>query len=461
MESFSFQEQQQLLDALKSPPLCSFVRICSIRWTDGIESAIQYLDEFMAEQCKAKGWKPFITHRFNALPDVLFVMGERSRSCVEQVGPRIIVDVHCGMAVMRGADIYTVGILGGDWTKDQRVAIYVDVSGKCTRAAKIYTECKLQFIGNGKALVSRQEVFSVSQKQLRGSGVGVVMVDPLFLLPALGSLFDKGFVLQNLPSILAGHALDVKPQHRILDMCCCPGGKTTHLASLTGDKASIIALDHSKPKITRLVSLLDRCNFKNIRAFVCNSADAVLSTQQSAQFDFANDLPSQGNLLVDGLPRCSFDRILLDPPCSGLGQRPWFEFTIDENNPSHFPRLTRSMLHAAYKLLKPGGRLVFSTCTFHVKENEKVVHEFLHTFPDMHLVGFDPLVDRIDWKQASQPGRSFNADEPLDPAIANSVCRFDPHMPVAVINGPEQLRLDSIGFFFSVFTKSVREQQNR
>lgn len=102
--------------------------------------------------------------------------------------------------------------------------------------------------------------------------------------------------------------------------------------------------------------------------------------------------PSAGSLLADHFPPHqppylpgSFDKILLDAPCSALGQRPSLGNPMTSKELSSYPRLQRKLITAAVSLLKSGGTLVYSTCTFHSEENEEQISWLLNTYPEMCL----------------------------------------------------------------------------
>ncbi len=231
-----------------------------------------------------------------------------------------------------------------------------------------------------------------------------------------------------------GHALDVKPGHLILDLCCAPGGKTTHLSSLMKNQGLIIALDRSKQKIKRFCSYLESNDFKNVKTYVCDSTGCVLDKQQSEKFTI-DSLPASGSRLI-GLGRQTFDRILLDAPCSAKGQRPCYSYILGKESKMEHSAYQRSLMHAAHALLKPGGKMIFSTCTYTVEENEDNVQYFMNTFKDMQII---KETDGIDWRQSCQD-------------TMQGVCRFDPDKPCSIVG---DIQLESIGFFFVVFVKRI------
>ena len=165
----------------------------------------------------------------------------------------VILDRLCGEAVLRGSDIYVKGIMVADQgiAKGEKVAVYADLrrGERLLRGSlieKYSGDCV--FLGIGEAHCDKSAMF----REDRGLGIKIFRDQAsrsgAYLPPTNGVLVDKMF-LQNLPSILVGHALDPKPGDVILDMCAAPGGKTTHLASLTRNKALIVACDKSRRKM--------------------------------------------------------------------------------------------------------------------------------------------------------------------------------------------------------------------
>lgn len=176
-------------------------------------------------------------------------------------------------------------------------------------------------------------------------------------------LFQQGFVyLQNASSLVPPLALDPQPGDSILDVCAAPGGKAAHLAALVGNRAELWLNDGVKPRVAKMIEILSHLEVRY---------DQV--TQHPGQYL---------SKLVDR----QFDRILLDAQCSGEGMlrldhpralRFWSPGRIEK-----FSRLQKKMLVSAFELLKPGGRLVYSTCTFGPEENEEPVSRLLKIRPE-------------------------------------------------------------------------------
>jgi len=183
--------------------------------------------------------------------------------------------------------------------------------------------------------------------------------------------YAKGlFTVQDESSMLVAAFVDPAPGMRVLDCCAAPGGKTTHLAELMGDRGEIVACDIHPHKIELIEQNVRRLGISSVRATV---ADA---TKLHERFEEA-----------------SFDRILLDAPCSGFGvirRKPDIKWTKTPADVEAIARTQRAMLESVCRLLKPGGVLVYSTCTLEPRENEEQVAAFLATHPDFALVASVP-----------------------------------------------------------------------
>ncbi|MDO4774154.1 MAG: hypothetical protein Q4A37_03465 [Candidatus Saccharibacteria bacterium] len=199
--------------------------------------------------------------------------------------------------------------------------------------------------------------------------------------------------IQNAASWLPVLALDPQPGERILDMCAAPGGKSSHIQAITGNRAELICNDNSRPRLMKLQANLQRLGVKAEYAL----ADA---TKLSRRDDIGQ-----------------FDKILLDAPCSGEGLmtlRREDEKLFDSWSVAHIRRLSdlqKKLMMEAWKLLKPGGRLVYSTCTMAPEENEAVVAYLLRRHDDAELIAMDApdLPNRVPAVQ-SWNGRDFAHD---------------------------------------------------
>ena len=165
------------------------------------------------------------------------------------------------------------------------------------------------------------------------------------------------FQVQDEASQVIAHLLQPQPGERILDACAGLGAKSTHLAQLMENQGEIIALDNQGWKLTRLMENAQRLGVTCI---------------EPVEMDVLELVPS-GN-------EFSFDRILLDAPCSGLGvirRNPDIKWKV---KPKDFRRLhlvQKKMLERLAPLLKPGGVLLYATCTVSEEENQETVQGFL------------------------------------------------------------------------------------
>ena len=159
---------------------------------------------------------------------------------------------------------------------------------------------------------------------------------------------------QSRASMLVAHAVAPRPRERVLDLCAAPGGKTTHLAALMGGAGEIVAVERHSGRAAALRRTASRMHAANIRVEV-GDAGAPLAEPP-------------------------FDRVLLDPPCSGLGtlrSRPDLRWRVWPRDVAELAAEQSRLLSAAAALVSPGGVLVYSTCTISPDENERQIDAFL------------------------------------------------------------------------------------
>nr|KAF6431980.1 NOP2/Sun RNA methyltransferase 6 [Rousettus aegyptiacus] len=279
-------------------------------------------------------------------------------------------------------------------------------------------------------------------------GIGIRMTEPVYLSPSFDNVLASYLFLQNLPSAVVTHVLDPQPGERILDLCAAPGGKTTHIAALMHDQGEVIALDKISNKVKKVKQNALLLGLNSIRAFCFDGTKALKG-------DMVKDAEGEPPFLPE-----SFDRILLDAPCSGMGQRPNMACSWTLKEVTSYQPLQRKLFTVAVKLLKPGGVLVYSTCTITLAENEEQVAWALTAFPCLQL---QPQEPHIGGKGMMGAGLSFEQLEQLQ--------RFDPSvvplqdMDVDSLRDArieDMIRLankDSIGFFIAKFVKCRSTQE--
>ena len=188
--------------------------------------------------------------------------------------------------------------------------------------------------------------------------------------------FKKGlFQVQDEAAQVCSHLLSPGPGERVLDLCAGLGGKSTHMAQLIGDRGVIMALDMSHNRLIRLSDSSSRLGIGCIHPVVTDARDRLSS-----------------------LFRCSFDTILIDGPCSGLGtvsKHPDGKWTKTEDHINRLAQLQRSILNQAAPLLRKRGRLLYVTCTISRQETEDVVSSFLS---ENSGIALENLKDHVpDW----------------------------------------------------------------
>jgi 16S rRNA (cytosine967-C5)-methyltransferase len=165
----------------------------------------------------------------------------------------------------------------------------------------------------------------------------------------------------------------------VLDLCAAPGGKTTHLAALMEGRGSVVAVERHPGRadaLRRTVSRMGAADVVEVR-----TADAAGPHEPAA-----------------------YDRVLVDPPCSDLGtlaSRPDARWRKEDGLPERLAAVQAAILRAGADAVRPGGTLVYSTCTISPRENERVVEELLAERGDFSA---DDLRAEVPlWEHASVP----------------------------------------------------------
>ncbi|XP_032234165.1 tRNA (cytosine(72)-C(5))-methyltransferase NSUN6 isoform X1 [Nematostella vectensis] len=418
----------RLLSCLGQPPLFTTVRVNTLLVT--ISEAKEQLEQALLKQYSERERPCLEVTVHHSLPDVLVIKGSGPHLDLPKHTKQIIVDTHCGTAVLRGADVFAPGVIGahpGIQSEDD-VSVFADLDKQCRRGcSKPYNGSTL-FVGNGKAVMSRSDIFCTNGKL---SGIAVRMCQPLYDCPSLSGVLTDVLFLQNLPSAVVGHILGPQSGESVLDMCAAPGGKTCHIAALMKNKGLIVAFDKSQPKIQKIIANCEMQKVSIVKTHVIDASKALDTKAAPSSRDVSTTSPPY--------PPEAFDRILLDAPCSALGQRPQSVVHMKLKELQSFPKLQRKIFSSAVGLLRPGGTLVYSTCTITPEENEKQVAWALRSFPGLRLV---PQVPHLG-------GPGF-PDCGLSDHDRGLVQRFDPTRSSV----EPCCDVDTIGFFIAKFVKS-------
>ena len=169
---------------------------------------------------------------------------------------------------------------------------------------------------------------------------------------------DGLFEVQDASSQLVAYFLDVKPGMRVVDTCAGAGGKTLHLASLMENKGQIIAMDLYESKLKQLKIRAKRNGAFNIEPRVIEGTKTIKKLHEKA------------------------DRVLIDAPCSGLGvlkRNPDSKWKLQPEFIENIKKIQAEVLENYSKIVKPGGKLVYATCSVLPSENQEQIEHFLTT----------------------------------------------------------------------------------
>ncbi|MCC3373005.1 16S rRNA (cytosine(967)-C(5))-methyltransferase RsmB [Cohnella sp. REN36] len=178
--------------------------------------------------------------------------------------------------------------------------------------------------------------------------------------------FAEGLLsVQDESSMLVAAVCDPRPGMRVLDCCAAPGGKAAHLAERMDGRGEVVANDVHAHKEALIREQVERLGLSNVTTRV-----------------------GDAETLAERLPAGAMDVVLLDAPCSGLGvirRKPEIKWNKRSEDIASLASLQRRLLASAGDMVKPGGTLVYSTCTIAPEENEETVRAFLRDRPDFAL----------------------------------------------------------------------------
>jgi 16S rRNA (cytosine967-C5)-methyltransferase len=179
---------------------------------------------------------------------------------------------------------------------------------------------------------------------------------------------------QDEASQLVAHVVGAREGERVLDVCAAPGSKTTHIAALADDRALVVAGDLYEHRLRTVAETCARLGVRSVQVVALNAERA---------------LP-----FADG----TFDRVLVDAPCTGTGtlrHNPEIRWRLAPENIRELSEVQSRILREAARVLRPGGRLVYSTCSVEREENEEVVDRFLNTHADFRQLTADPAPSEL------------------------------------------------------------------
>ncbi|MFX0042571.1 MAG: RsmB/NOP family class I SAM-dependent RNA methyltransferase [Candidatus Hodarchaeota archaeon] len=204
-------------------------------------------------------------------------------------------------------------------------------------------------------LKNRLEYKGLVLRNIQWISYGFKVLKGTYNLGSLHEYLQGYFYLQNVASMLPAIILDPKPDETVIDMCAAPGGKATHIAQIMNNKGNLLLIERNSKRIPALEINLRRLGI--INSIVIN-LDAIELNK------------------LDVKP----DKILLDAPCTGEGlirEDPTRKKSKTSADINKMAKIQRQLLTAGLKALKPGGKLLYSTCSIAPEENELVLHETL------------------------------------------------------------------------------------
>ncbi|HEY4450237.1 MAG TPA: 16S rRNA (cytosine(967)-C(5))-methyltransferase RsmB [Solirubrobacteraceae bacterium] len=190
------------------------------------------------------------------------------------------------------------------------------------------------------------------------------------------------FIPQSRAAMRVARLLDPQPGERVLDLCAAPGGKSTHLAALMDDEGEVLAVERDRRRAGVLARTAQRLGTASV---MIELADAALPRREGPVFD----------------------RVLVDPPCSGLGvlqARPDLRWRITPQRIAEMASTQARILAAGAQAVRPGGVLVYATCTISPTENERPIAAFLDSHPDFRLDDLAGELPALALAGAAAPG---------------------------------------------------------
>lgn len=199
-----------------------------------------------------------------------------------------------------------------------------------------------------KKLTDMLEAEEVKHEAINENIIKLKSSKAVFDLPG----FDQGlFSVQDITASKPAKALNPKAGENILDLCSAPGGKTTQLAEITSDKATIVATDIDPERL-------------------------LIVTKNTKRLKLQSIIVANYDKLKDYAP---FDRILVDVPCSNIGvlaKRPEARHRLQKDTAAKLAQTQRQILESALELIRPGGTICYSTCSIAPEENSLLIKDF-------------------------------------------------------------------------------------
>lgn len=227
----------------------------------------------------------------------------------------------------------------------------------------------------------RQEGFETTPTPSSPWGLRLKKRAPIFTSNA----FKQGhFEVQDEGSQMISKIVDAKPSHRVIDFCAGAGGKTLGIAATMQNKGRILAWDNSEKRLSQIHRRLKRAGVDNVQTHVIlGETDAFIKRHKRTA-----------------------DRVLTDVPCSGSGtwrRNPDLKWRFTPEDLANITATQQAILTSAARLVKPGGRLIYATCSLLEEENARQVEKFVKNNPDFRVVCAQKIWDNVSLNNDNEP----------------------------------------------------------
>jgi 16S rRNA (cytosine967-C5)-methyltransferase len=179
------------------------------------------------------------------------------------------------------------------------------------------------------------------------------------------SFIDGDVTVQDESAMLVAETMQLEAGQNVLDACAAPGGKAIQIAEKIGETGQVTAWDIYEKRVQLIQNNAERMHATNVKAEMQNASEARIDLAES------------------------FDRVLVDAPCSGIGlirRKPEIRYLKGKKDSSDLHKIQVSILNNVADMVKPGGILTYSTCTILRKENQETIEKFLAAHPEFELI---------------------------------------------------------------------------
>ena len=320
LQYFSESELERIFESIRRPPSRYYVRVNTLKISP--EDLMRTLRD-----------RSIDVYPDEHLPEALW-FPVKGPNKVPTARKYVLADKKASESVYVGANLYVPGVV----KMDEKIKKGDEVNVLAPNG---------EVVAFGIAEVGNDDI------KVTKHGIAVRTIVSVYEMPKVREMreYELGlFHDQSLPAQWVGRVIDPKPNEVIVDMNAAPGGKTSHIIQLSGGKAIVHAFDRSEGKVNELIETLSRLGMDGLYR---------VEVRDTRYLDI--DRPD----LVG-----SADKVLIDPPCTDMGVRPRLFDVKTMDLVRAMSNYQRQFIRVAWKLLKPGGILVYSTCTIPPLENE-------------------------------------------------------------------------------------------